>query len=82
MRVLLSIGQVFRQIVLLISYSILHIGMIITKYICVETGLGNRIGWFLYRYRVQGYFKLNLCAYWVMCFVGRLLYGRNTDING
>ena len=74
-----SMGQVFRQIILLIIYNILHIGTIILKYICVAIGFGFRISWFWHKYEKQMYFKANLCAYWVVTTLCKVLYGRTPD---
>ena len=76
-------GQVLRQIILLIIYIILHnivhIGTIILKYICVAIGFGFRISWFCHKYKKQTYLKANLCAYWVLIFMFKVLYGRTPD---
>ena len=76
---ILSMGQVLGQIILLLFYSILHIGAIILKYICVAIGLGFRISWFHHRYEKQIHFRVNLCAYWVIIFLCKVLYGRTPD---
>lgn len=79
MRTKLSMGQVLGQIILLIPYNILHIGTIILKYICVAIGLGFRISWFWRKYEKQARFRMNLCAYWVLIFMFKVLYGRTPD---
>lgn len=50
--------------------------------ICVAIGLGFRIRWFWYKYEEQTRFRMNLCAYWVVIFVYKVLYGRTPDIRG
>ena len=77
-----SMGQVLGQIILLISYNILHIGTMILHLICVAIGLGFRISWFWYKYKEQTRFRMTLCAYWVVIFVYKVLYGRTPDIRG
>ena len=77
-----SMGQVLGQIILLILlilYNILHIGTKILNLICVAMGLGFRISWFWRKYKRQTYFKANLCAYWVLIFLFKVLYGRTPD---
>lgn len=74
-----SMGQVLGQIILLILYSILHIGTMLLKYICVAIGLEFRISWFWRKYERQTYFRVNLCAYWVLIFMFKVLYGRTPD---
>lgn len=82
MRTIYSMGQVLGQIILLILYNILHIGTIILHLICVAIGLRNRIKWFWYKYEEQTRFRMNLCAYWVVLYVCKVLYGRTPDIRG
>ena len=79
MRTKLSIGQVLGQIILLIIYSILHIGTMILHLICVAIGLGFRISWFWHKYEKQTHFRVNLCAYWVVIFLCKVLYRRTPD---
>ena len=74
-----SMGQVLGQIILLILYNILHIGIMLLKYICVAIGLGFRISWFWRKYEKQTHLKANLCAYWVLIFMFKVLYGRTPD---
>lgn len=73
---ILSIGYVTWQYILLVTYNILHIGTMLLKYICVGIGCGYRISWFWHKYERQTYFRVNLCAYWVVIFVCKVLYGR------
>ena len=75
----LSMGQVLGQIILLILYNILHIGTMILHLICVAIGLGFRISWFWRKYKKQTFLKANLCAYWVLIFMFKVLYGRTPD---
>lgn len=82
MQTIYSMGQVLGQIILLIIYNILHIGTIILHLICVAIGLGFRISWFCYKYEKQTHFRMNLCGYWVVIFVYKVLYGRTPDIRG
>lgn len=70
----LSMGQVLGQIILLISYNIIHIGTIILKYICVAIAWGFRIDWFLRKYEKQAHFRVNLIIYWVVLFVFKRIY--------
>ena len=75
----LSMGQVLGQIILLILYNILHVGTMILHLICVAIGLGFRISWFWHKYKKQTCLKANLCAYWVLIFMFKVLYGRTPD---
>ena len=75
----LSMGQVLGQIILLILYNILHIGTMILHLICVAIGLGFRISWFWRKYKNQTCLKANLCVYWVLIFMFKVLYGRTPD---
>ena len=75
----LSMGQVLGQIILLILYNILHVGTMILHLICVAIGLGFRISWFWHKYKKQTCLKANLCAYWVLTLIFKVLYGRTTD---
>ena len=47
--------------------------------ICVAIGLGFRISWFWHKYKKQTCLKANLCAYWVLTFMFKVLYGRTPD---
>lgn len=47
--------------------------------ICVAIGLGFRISWFCHKYKKQTCLKTNLCAYWVLIFMFKVLYGRTPD---
>ena len=47
--------------------------------ICVAIGLGFRISWFWRKYKNQTCLKANLCAYWVLIFMYKVLYGRTPD---
>ena len=47
--------------------------------ICVAIDLGFRISWFWHKYKKQTCLKANLCAYWVVIFVCKVLYGRTPD---
>ena len=73
-------GQVLGQIILLISYNILHIGTMIIKYICVAIGFGFHISLFWHKYECQTRFRITLVAYWVVIFLYKVLYGCITDI--
>ena len=72
----------FIQIIALIIFSILHIGTMILKYICVAIGFGYHISWFWRKYKKQTRFRMTLCAYWVVLFISKVLYGRTPDIRG
>lgn len=51
----------------------------ILNLICVAIGLGFRISWFWHKYKKQTCLKANLCAYWVLIFMFKVLYGRTPD---
>lgn len=75
MRIILSMGQVLRQIILLIIYSILHIWLKILNLICVAVAFGFSISWFWSINEKQFNFRLNLINYWVTLFIYRIIYG-------